>query len=55
MVYRDPITSISNLKESIERHVSNIPQLMLLSTVEHDILRLQMVVDNGEYPIKHVF
>ncbi|GFW12581.1 RNase H domain-containing protein [Trichonephila clavipes] len=25
MVYRDPMTSLSNLEESIERHVHNIP------------------------------
>ena len=37
MVYRDPIPSLFDLKESIERHVRNIPQFMLLSTLEHAI------------------
>ena len=54
MVYRDPITSLPDHKESIERHVHNIPQFMLLSTIEHAILRFQMVVDNGRRHIKHV-
>ena len=35
MVYRDPITSLFDLKEIIEGHVRNIPQFMLISTVEH--------------------
>ena len=43
MVYSDPITSLSDLKESIESHVRSIPQFMLLSTVKHTILRFQMV------------
>ncbi|GFX58427.1 uncharacterized protein TNCV_320091 [Trichonephila clavipes] len=47
MVYRDPIISLSNLEESVECHVHNIPQFMLLSAVEHAILRFQMVTDNG--------
>ncbi|GFW93719.1 hypothetical protein TNCV_4542461 [Trichonephila clavipes] len=54
MVYCDPIASLSDLKESIERHVRNIPQCMLLSTVEHAILRFQMVADNGRQNIEHV-
>ncbi|GFV04911.1 hypothetical protein TNCV_503241 [Trichonephila clavipes] len=33
MVYRHTITSLSGLKESIAEH--NIPQFMLLSTIEH--------------------
>ena len=54
MVYRDPITSLSDFKESIERHMCNIPQFLLLSSFEHAILRFQMVVDNGGYLIDHV-
>ena len=54
MVCRDPIPSLSDLKESIERHVRNIPQFMLLSTVEHAILRFRMLADNGGRHIKHV-
>ena len=50
MVYRDLITSLSDLKESIERHLCNIPQFMVLSTVEYAILRL----DNIEHHIEHV-
>ena len=54
MVYRDPITSLSDLKENVERHVSKIPQFMLLSTVEYEILRFQMVTGNGGHHIEHV-
>ncbi|GFU69996.1 hypothetical protein TNCV_2984231 [Trichonephila clavipes] len=43
MVYDAPITSLSDLKESIECHTHNIPQFMLLSRVEHAVLRFQMV------------
>ncbi|GFW18240.1 uncharacterized protein TNCV_4007791 [Trichonephila clavipes] len=46
MVCRNPIPFLSDVKESIERHVFDIPQFMLLSTVENDILRFQMVADN---------
>ena len=53
MVYRDPITYLSELKENIERHMRNIPQLMLLSTVKHAILRFQMEADNGGYHIEY--
>ncbi|GFW52027.1 uncharacterized protein TNCV_2818961 [Trichonephila clavipes] len=54
MIFCDPITSLSDLKESIERHVHNIPQCMLLSTVKHTILRFQIVADNGGQHIEHV-
>ena len=54
MVYRDPITSLSELKEKVERHVCNIPQVMLLSTVECAILRVQIVEDNSGHHIQHV-
>ena len=54
MVYRDPITSLSDLIESIEHHVHNIPQFILLSTVEHVILHYQMVADNGGHHIERV-
>ena len=54
MVYCDSFTSVSNLKESIERHVRNIPQFMLLLTVEHAILRYQMVAVIGRHHIVHV-
>ena len=54
MVYRDPITSLYDLKESIECHVRKIPQFILLLTVEHAILRFQMVEDNGGRHIEHV-
>ena len=39
MVYGDPIPSLSDIKESIDRHVP--------STVEHPISCFQMVADNG--------
>ena len=54
MFYRDPITSLSDSKESIERHVRNIHQFMLLSAVKHAILCFQMVADNGQHYIEHV-
>ena len=54
MVFRDPITFLSYLKESTERHVHNIPQFMLLSTVENAILYFQKVADNGEHYIEYV-
>ena len=55
MVYRDPITSLSDLKESIEHHVRNIPQFMLLSIVEHAILGFQMIADNGRHHMEYAF
>ena len=54
MVYRNPITSLSDLKECIECHVRSIPQFILLSTAEHAILRFQMVANNGGHPIEQV-
>ena len=42
------------LKKSIERRVRNIPQLMLLSIVEHAILCFQMVADNNGHHNDHV-
>ena len=51
MVYRDHVTSLFNLKESIERHVNNILQFTLLPAVEHAILHFQMVADNGGHHI----
>ena len=33
MVYRDATTLLSDIKESLEHHVRNIPQLKLFSTV----------------------
>ena len=53
MVHHYPMTSLSDVKESIERHVRNIPQFMLLSAVEHAILSFQMVADNGDHHIEH--
>ena len=54
IVYRDPITSLSDLRENIECHVRNILQFMLLSIVEYAILSFQMVADNGGHHIEHV-
>ena len=54
MIYRYPITSLSNLKENVKRHVLNIPQFMLLSTVEYAILLFQIIADNGGHHIEHV-
>ncbi|GFY13966.1 uncharacterized protein TNCV_1296271 [Trichonephila clavipes] len=54
MVYRDLITSPSDLKESTERHVRKIPLFMLLSTIELAILRFHMVAGNWGQHIEHV-
>ena len=54
MVYRDPITILSDLKENVERHVRKFPQIMLLLTIEYVILRFQMVADNGGHHIELV-
>ena len=54
MVYHVPITSLSDLKESVELHVRNIPQFMLPTTIEYEILRFQMIADNGSHRIEHV-
>ena len=54
MVYHDSITSLCNLKESVECHVRNIAQFMQPTTVEYENLRFQMVEDNGGHHIEHV-
>ena len=54
MVYRDPITCLSDLKENVEHRVRNISQFVLLSTVEYAIFRLQMVADIGKHHIECV-
>ena len=54
MVYRDPITSLSDLKEIVELHVPNIPQCMLFLTVEYAISRFQIIAVNGGHHIEHV-
>ena len=54
MVYCDPITSLSDLKENIEHHVHKIPQFMLFSIVEYVILPFQMVADKDGHYIEHV-
>ena len=54
MIYCDPITSLSDLKENVERQVRNFPQFIQLSTVEYAILSFQMVADNGGHHIERV-
>ena len=54
LVYSDPIRSLSDLKDSIARHVRNIPKHTLQSTTEHAMLRFQMVADNDGHHIEHV-
>ena len=54
MVFHDSITSLSDPKESIERRVRNISQFILLSIVEHAILRFQRVAGNGGHHVEHV-
>ena len=55
MVYSNPITSLSDYKANVERHMHKIPQFMLLLIVECSILRLQIVADSGGHHIEHVF
>ena len=54
MVYHDPITSLSDLKENVERHVRNIPQFILPKLVEYEILLFQIGADNNRHHIEHV-
>ena len=54
MIYPTSITSLSDLKESVERHVYNIPQFMQPATVKYEILHFQMAVDNAGHHIGHV-
>ena len=54
MVYHDPIASLPDLRESVEHHVCNIPQFMLPTIVKYEVLRFQMIADNGEHHIVHV-
>ena len=54
MVCRDPITSLSDIKENVECPVHKISQFMILSTVEYAILRFQMIADNSGHHIEHV-
>ena len=54
IVYHNPIIPLSDLRESVECHVRNITQFMLSITVEYEILRFQVVADNGGHHIEHV-
>ena len=46
MIYRDPIKSVSDIKENVERLMRNIPQFMQLPTVWYKILHFRMVADS---------
>ena len=52
MANRDSLTSLSDLKENIERNLCSIPQYMLLPMIGYVILHFQMVADNVEHHIK---
>ena len=54
MVYSDPITSLSDIKENVERHLCDISPFILLSTAEYEILHFQMVADSDGHHIKPV-
>ena len=54
MVYHNLITSLSDLKESVKCYMRSIPQFMLCTTVEYEILGFQMVADNDGHVIGHV-
>ncbi|GFU44747.1 hypothetical protein TNCV_2220621 [Trichonephila clavipes] len=50
MVYCDSITSLTDLKEILKRHVRNILFFVLLYTVENAVLRFRIAADNtGQY------
>ncbi|GFX16369.1 uncharacterized protein TNCV_32431 [Trichonephila clavipes] len=48
LVSCDPPKTLPDLKDSISRHALNISQNTLRSTVEHAILRFQIVAENDE-------
>ncbi|GBM61978.1 hypothetical protein AVEN_140522-1 [Araneus ventricosus] len=54
LISRDNPRTLPNFKNSFLRHVLNISQNTLRSTVEHGILRLQMVAENDGSRVEHV-
>ncbi|GFU55435.1 uncharacterized protein TNCV_2550231 [Trichonephila clavipes] len=54
LVSCDQPKTLPDLKDSISRHVLNISQNTLRSTVEHAILRFQIVAENDGHPVEHL-
>ncbi|GFV91679.1 transposable element tc3 transposase [Trichonephila clavipes] len=54
LVSCDQPKTLPDLKDSISRHVLNIFQNTLRSTVEHAILRFQTVAENDGHPVEHL-
>ncbi|GFW76286.1 uncharacterized protein TNCV_1580651 [Trichonephila clavipes] len=52
LVSCDQPRTLPHLKDSISRHVLNISQNTLRSTVEHAILRFQIVAENDGHHVK---
>ncbi|GFV96488.1 uncharacterized protein TNCV_1999401 [Trichonephila clavipes] len=54
LVSCDQPKTLPDLKDSISRHVLNISQNTLRSTVEHAILRFQIVAENDGHHLEHL-
>ncbi|GFT24852.1 uncharacterized protein TNCV_3021381 [Trichonephila clavipes] len=54
LVSCDQPKTLPDLKDSISRHVLNISQNTLRSTVEHAILRFQIVAENDGHHVEHL-
>ncbi|GFX66107.1 transposable element tc3 transposase [Trichonephila clavipes] len=54
LVSCDQPKTLPDLKDSISRHVLNISQSTLRSTVEHAILRFQIVAENDGHHVEHL-
>ncbi|GFV71321.1 uncharacterized protein TNCV_1476261 [Trichonephila clavipes] len=54
LVSCDQPKTLPDLKDSISRHVLNLSQSTLRSTVEHDILRFQIVAENDGHHVEHL-
>ncbi|GFT86050.1 uncharacterized protein TNCV_3256771 [Trichonephila clavipes] len=54
LVSCDQPKTLPDLKDSISRHVLNISQNTLRSTVEHAILRFQIVAENDGPHVEHL-
>ncbi|GFT92293.1 uncharacterized protein TNCV_1835601 [Trichonephila clavipes] len=54
LVSCDQPKTLPDLKDSISRHVRNISQNTLRSTVEHTILRFQILAENDGHHVEHL-
>ncbi|GFU36044.1 uncharacterized protein TNCV_4191451 [Trichonephila clavipes] len=55
LVSCDQRRTLPDLNDSFSRHVLNIYQNTLWSTVEHAILRFQIVAENDGHHVEHLF